>query len=104
MHNLIRNLLYNRRRCDRIDQKYVMTSLFLCWRSTAEKIVYIFLQDLSKRIYPKENIEIRWAIENFAFDSKSFDEILPNQLGYFINWKQPVIRSTTLAAPRSGLV
>jgi hypothetical protein len=29
--------------------KYVMTSLFLCWRSNAERIVYIFLQDLSIR-------------------------------------------------------
>jgi hypothetical protein len=46
-------------------------SLFLCWRSTAEKIVYI---------YPKENIvnlgvlpilhaKNRWDIENFAFDA-----------------------------------
>jgi hypothetical protein len=31
--------------------KYVMTSVFLCWRSTVEKIVYIFLEDLSKRIH-----------------------------------------------------
>jgi hypothetical protein len=42
------NLLYNRQL--RAEwPNYVMTSLFICWRSTAEKIVYIFLQNLSQK-------------------------------------------------------
>jgi hypothetical protein len=42
------NLLDHRRRCERIDQSRRDVT-FPLWRSTAEKIVYIFLLDLSKR-------------------------------------------------------
>jgi hypothetical protein len=69
---ILGNLLYNRQHCQRSDQR---TSLFLCWRSTAERLCTFFY-----RIYPKENIvyssvlqifhmKNRWDIENFAFDA-----------------------------------
>jgi hypothetical protein len=51
-----------------------MTSLFLCWRSTAEKVVYIFLQDLTTIKYclyrrPADfSYKNRWDIENFALE------------------------------------
>jgi hypothetical protein len=67
-----------------------MTSLFLCWRSTTEKIVYIFQQDLSKRkhILASYRFLIRKTDEILRtlclmHEGISFDRILPEQLGYF---------------------
>jgi hypothetical protein len=67
------NLLYNRRRCERRDQK---TS----WRHFSSvdvaprKRSCIFLQDLSENIVFTGVLEIfhmknRWDIKNFAFDA-----------------------------------
>jgi hypothetical protein len=78
------NMLDNRRRWELSDNaKEVMTSLVLCWRSTAEKIVYIFLQDLYKRKHCLSRRPADFSyrgIDNFAFDAwwpVSFDKILP---------------------------
>jgi hypothetical protein len=61
-----------------------MTSLFLCWRSTAEKIVYIFLQDLFKRKHYlfRKTDEISRTLR-LMHDGISVDKILPKQVGYF---------------------
>jgi hypothetical protein len=77
-----------------------MTSLFLCWRSTAEKIVYILLQNILKRKHclyrrpadfsSRKTDEISRTLR-LMHDGISFDKILPKQVDYFgtgINWKQ----------------
>jgi hypothetical protein len=77
-----------------------MTSLFLCWRGTAEKIVYIFLQDFSKKKTLSIPVSCRFFVQKtddilrtllLMHDGISFGKILPKQVGYcgtWINWKQ----------------
>jgi hypothetical protein len=92
----MRNPRDNRRRCRRWNQK---TSLFLCWRSTAEKIVYIFLQDFPKKKTLSILVSCRFFIcitdeilrtLLLMHDGISFGKILPKQVCYFgawMNWK-----------------
>jgi hypothetical protein len=58
----------------KMPSRSTTVSFFLCWRSTAEKIVYIFLHDLSKTqsIPASCRSLLRKTdgdIENFAFDA-----------------------------------
>jgi hypothetical protein len=89
--------------------KYVMTSLFHCWRSTAEKIVYIFsTNDLSERncLYrcPAEKpmrYRASWTFNALCYRLR-FDKILPKQVGYFgimINLKPHCIQSSRVVVP-----
>jgi hypothetical protein len=70
----------------------IMTSLFLCWRCTTEKIVYIFLQNLSKHridcvhYLPASCRFFIWKTDEISRtmrlmdDGISFDKILRKQL------------------------
>jgi hypothetical protein len=96
------NLLDNRRRCERSDQKKSWRHLS-CWRSTAEKIVYIF----STGFIQKKTLSIPlpascsffiWKTDEISrtlhlmHDGIYFDKILPKQMRYFgtrINRRQP---------------
>jgi hypothetical protein len=94
--DIMRDLLVNRRCCERSIQK---TS----WRHFSsvdmEKIVNIFLQDLSKRkhtgvlqIFHSRNTDEISRTSRVMHDGNSFDKIQRKQAGYFgtrINWKQP---------------
>jgi hypothetical protein len=96
-----------------------MTSLFLCWRCTVETIVYIFLQDFSKKKTLSIPVSCWFFIRKtddilrtllLMHDGISFDKIQPKQVGYlgtWINWKQRLkIENSVapLAAPHRGLV
>jgi hypothetical protein len=76
-------------RCERIP-KDIKTSLFFYWFGTVEKIVYIFLQDLSKR---NHYLYYTGVLQIFHTKTDEISRTLPKENS-----------GTTLAAPRRSLV
>jgi hypothetical protein len=89
-HDLLGNVLSNRRRCERIAKKNSWRHIYSVdpWRTTSKN-----LQDLTKRkdLSRRPPIVVSRNLR-YMHDGISFDKILPKQVGYIgtrFNWKQP---------------